>query len=245
MGDRSPEPVVKLFAPVMVKPRITVLREIAVAEIHDVVHDRGEAGRLAIGDVRVGRGEGDLTNRFEPDAVMARVEPDQRLARAADGRFRRARRPLVHRIPRGGLEGVLDLAPGMDVMAGGPFISVVPGKVGWSGQICCSGQATHRNSPRTRRGTQQSCGGYSGEIEASSEGIKATIETSTPPIRRQLRTRTDPASCILIQPVSTIEPAATRLYTRLLLTSIRFGPLRCCTPLVAGAADAVGQPEAC
>ena len=70
----------KLFAPVILKPRSTVLRDDAVAEIHDVIDDGREAGRLAVGDLGIGGGQDDLADRFERDAVVPRVEPDQRLA---------------------------------------------------------------------------------------------------------------------------------------------------------------------
>ena len=55
------------------------LRRYAVAEIDDVVDDRREAWRLVIGDRRIGGGQHHLADRFERDAVVPRVEPDQRL----------------------------------------------------------------------------------------------------------------------------------------------------------------------
>ena len=92
----------------------------AVAEIDDVVDDGGIAGRLAIGDLGIGGGEDDVADRLERDAVVPRVEPDQRLpsGRRTIGAGVDVDR-LVDGILRGRFERVLDLALGIDVMAGG------------------------------------------------------------------------------------------------------------------------------
>jgi hypothetical protein len=42
--------------------------------------DCGIAGRLPVGELGIGGGENDLADGFERDALVPRVEPDQRLA---------------------------------------------------------------------------------------------------------------------------------------------------------------------
>ena len=93
------------------------LRRYAVAEIDDVIDDRREAWRLVIGDRWIGGGQHHLADRFERDAVVPLVEPDQRLPVR-----RRAIGPgvdvddLVGRILRGRLERRLDAAAGLDAV---------------------------------------------------------------------------------------------------------------------------------
>ena len=134
----------KLLAPVILKPRSTVLREIAVAEIDDVVDDCGIAGRLPIGDVGVGRGQDHVAVGLQRDPVVPGVEPDQRLTlRLRPVGAGMHDDPLVPGILRRRLQRVLDAAAGMDVVAGGPG-SGRPG-VHWSGSLL-AGQGTHRQS---------------------------------------------------------------------------------------------------
>jgi len=85
-----------------------------------VIHDGGEAGRLAVGDLGIGGSQDDLADRFERDAVVPRVEPDQRLAAG----FRSIRAGvdedrLVGRVASCGLQRVLNLSARTDVMAVG------------------------------------------------------------------------------------------------------------------------------
>ncbi len=89
----------------------------AVPEIDDMVDDRRMAGGGRIGDVGVGGGEDDVAARFERDAVVPGVEPDQRLplGRRTVGAGLHAH-DLVHRIARGGLERILDAAGRMHVI---------------------------------------------------------------------------------------------------------------------------------
>ena len=93
------------------------LRRYAVAEIDDVIDDRREARRLPVGDRWIGGGQHHLADRFERDAVVPLVEPDQRLPVR-----RRAIRPgvdvddLVDRILRGRLERRLDAAAGLNAV---------------------------------------------------------------------------------------------------------------------------------
>src|SRR5205823_4158453 len=55
------------------------LRRYAVAEIDDVSDDRREAWRLLVGNLWIGGGQHYLADRFERDAVVPLVEPDQSL----------------------------------------------------------------------------------------------------------------------------------------------------------------------
>ena len=82
-----------------------------------MIDDRREAWRLVIGDRWIGGGQHHLAERFERDAVVPPVEPDQRLPVR--------RRPigpgvdvddLVDRILRGCLERRLDAAAGLDAV---------------------------------------------------------------------------------------------------------------------------------
>ena len=95
----------------------------AVAEIDDVVHDGRITWRAAVGDLRIARGERDVADRLEGDAIMAGVEPDERLPAGGwavgsgvnvDG--------LVDGIPGRRFERVLDPAPRMDMITGGPRV---------------------------------------------------------------------------------------------------------------------------
>ena len=82
-----------------------------------MIHDRREAWRLLVGDRWIGGGQHHLADRFERDAVVPLVEPDQRLPVR-----RRAIGPgvdvddLVGRIFRGRLERHLDAAAGLDAV---------------------------------------------------------------------------------------------------------------------------------
>ena len=82
-----------------------------------MIHDRREAWRLVIGDRWFGGGQHHLADRFERDAIVPLVEPDQRLPVRP-----RAIGPgvdvddLVGRILRGRLERRLDAAAGLDVV---------------------------------------------------------------------------------------------------------------------------------
>jgi len=93
------------------------LRRYAVAEIDDVIDDRREAWRLFIGDCRIGGGQHHLTHRFQRDAVVPPVEPDQRLAvlRGTIGPGMDVD-DLVGRILSGRVERRLDAASGLDVV---------------------------------------------------------------------------------------------------------------------------------
>src|SRR5205807_9024329 len=90
------------------------LRGYAVAEIDDVIDDRREAWRPLIGDGWIGGGQHHFTDRFERDAVVPLVEPDQSLPVR-----RRAIGPrvdvsdLVDGILRGRIERRLDAAAGL------------------------------------------------------------------------------------------------------------------------------------
>ena len=80
IGDFSPEPVVKLLAPVILKPRSTVFARDAVAKIDDVIHDRRDSWAPAVGNLGIGCGEDDFADGLERDAVVPRVEPDEGLS---------------------------------------------------------------------------------------------------------------------------------------------------------------------
>src|SRR4029453_1164747 len=90
----------------------------AIAEIDDVVDDRGIARGLRIGDVGIRGSEGDVAHSLERDAVMPRVEPDQRLPSCRWPVSPRVNvHRLVNRILRRGFERVLDLVLGVYVKA--------------------------------------------------------------------------------------------------------------------------------
>ncbi len=119
----------------------------AVAEIDDVVHDRRVAGRRGVGEVGIGGGQGDVSHRFQGDAIMPGVEPDERLplgGRAVgagvhvDG--------LVDGIARGRLERVLNPVLGIDMM---PGARAAPDRGGVGAAPVLSGEAP--DGERARR----------------------------------------------------------------------------------------------
>ena len=109
----------KLFAPVILKPRRTVFGEMPSPKYDDVVDDGRMTGGAAVGDLRIGRRQHDVADRLERDAVVPRVEPDQRLPlRLGPVGPGMDEHRLVDGIARSSLERVLDAVARTDVMAG-------------------------------------------------------------------------------------------------------------------------------
>jgi hypothetical protein len=76
-------------------------------------------GSLSIGHVWITRGEDDLSDSLQRDAVMPGVEPDQRLSsRGWPVRSRVNVDGLVDGISRSRFQGILDPAFGMDMITG-------------------------------------------------------------------------------------------------------------------------------
>src|SRR5260221_9858607 len=80
-----------------------------VAEVDDRVPDRGITGSPGIRNLRIGRGEDDVADRLQRDAVMPGVEPDERLS-PGEGTVssRMDVDGLVDRIRGGSVQRVLD-----------------------------------------------------------------------------------------------------------------------------------------
>ncbi len=82
-----------------------------------MIHDGGIARRLRIRNVRIGGRQGDVADGFERDAVVPRVEPDERLpSRQGSVRPGVHVNRLVHRILRRRLERFLNLILWVDVV---------------------------------------------------------------------------------------------------------------------------------
>ena len=120
MGDCCPGPGGEVVGARDLEAPEDGLPRHAVPEVDHVVHDRGITGRLGIGNLGIGRGEDDVPDGLQRDAVMPRVEPDQRLS--FGGRTVGSRMDvdgLVDGIPRRRFQRVLYPAVGTDVIAGG------------------------------------------------------------------------------------------------------------------------------
>ena len=95
----------------------------AIAEINDVVDDRGIAREVGIGHLGVGGGERHVAHGLQGDAVVTCVEPDEGLPPGGRTIGSRVNEDgLVDRIACGRFERVLDPALGKNVIAGRGFV---------------------------------------------------------------------------------------------------------------------------
>ena len=93
-------------------------RRNAVAEEHHMIHDGGMRAAFGIGEFGVGGGQGHVSDRFQPDAVMRPIEPDQRLAlRVGAINTRVDPHHFAGGIQRGLIEGTLDIFSGKNLPA--------------------------------------------------------------------------------------------------------------------------------
>ena len=93
-------------------------RRNAISKVHDMIHDGGMRAAFRIGELRIRGGQGHVSDRFQPDAVMLLLKPDERLPlRVGPIHARVDLHHLAGGIQRGLIEGALDVLARKNVPA--------------------------------------------------------------------------------------------------------------------------------